>query len=71
MRAIIAAVLSLVSSAAMADVSEIRAAQQYGLSYLPLMMMEDGKLVEKEAERAGIAGLKVIVGQTRQQQRDE
>jgi NitT/TauT family transport system substrate-binding protein len=59
MRAIIAALLSLVSSAAMADVSEIRAAQQYGLSYLPLMMMEDGKLVEKEAERAGIAGLKV------------
>jgi NitT/TauT family transport system substrate-binding protein len=59
MRAIIAALLSLVSSAAMADVSEIRAAQQYGLSYLPLMMMEDGKLVEKEAERAGIPGLKV------------
>jgi NitT/TauT family transport system substrate-binding protein len=51
--------LSLVASAAMAEVTEIRAAQQYGLSYLPLMMMEDGKLVQQEAERAGIPGLKV------------
>jgi sulfonate transport system substrate-binding protein len=60
MRAFIAAVLLVVSSAAFAEVSEIRAAQQYGLSYLALMMMEDGKLVEKEAERAGIAPLKVL-----------
>jgi NitT/TauT family transport system substrate-binding protein len=59
MRGFIAAVLSVISSAAIAEVSEVRAAQQYGLSYLALMMMEDGKLVEKEAERAGIAPLKV------------
>ena len=42
-----------------AEVNEIHAAQQFGLSYLALMMMEDGKLVEKEAERAGIGPLKV------------
>ena len=60
MRAFIAAVLSVVSSTAIAEVSEVRAAQQYGLSYLALMMMEDGKLVEKEAERAGIGPLKVL-----------
>ena len=59
MRVLIAAVLSLVGSTAFAEVSEIRAAQQYGLSYLALMMMEDGKLVEKEAERAGLGPLKV------------
>ncbi|MEA2758479.1 MAG: sulfonate transport system substrate-binding protein, partial [Methylobacteriaceae bacterium] len=60
LRAFIAAVLSVVSSAAIAEVSEVRAAQQYGLSYLALMMMEDGKLVEKEAERAGGGPLKVL-----------
>jgi NitT/TauT family transport system substrate-binding protein len=59
MRIAIAAVVSLASSVALAEVSEIRAAQQYGLSYLALMMMEDGKLVEKEAERAGIGPVKV------------
>ncbi|MBV8850178.1 MAG: hypothetical protein JOZ16_11410 [Methylobacteriaceae bacterium] len=57
LRAVVGAVLSLASSAAIADVSEIRAAQQYGLSYLALMLMEDGKLVEKEAERAGIGAI--------------
>ncbi|GAC1332128.1 MAG: ABC transporter substrate-binding protein [Beijerinckiaceae bacterium] len=58
-RCVIGAILSLLSSAALAEISEIRAAQQYGLSYLALMLMEDGKLVEKEAERLGIAPLKV------------
>ena len=59
LRGFIAAILSLASSVAIAEISEIRAAQQYGLSYLALMMMEDGKLVEKEAERAGIGPLRV------------
>ena len=35
---------------ARAETNEIRAAQQYGLSYLALMLMEDGKLVEKHAK---------------------
>src|SRR6476659_3279835 len=59
LRIVVAAALSLVGSAAFAEASEIRAAQQYGLSYLALMMMEDGKLVEKEAERMGLPPVKV------------
>jgi NitT/TauT family transport system substrate-binding protein len=42
-----------------AEVGEIRAAQQYGLSSLPLMIMEDGKLVEKHAKALGLGELKV------------
>ena len=37
-----------------AEVSEIKVAQQYGISYLPLMLMEEGKLIEKHAKAAGI-----------------
>src|SRR6266478_2360557 len=44
---------------ARAETNEIRAAQQYGLSYLALMLMEDGKLVEKHAKQAGLPELKV------------
>jgi NitT/TauT family transport system substrate-binding protein len=49
---------SLVSTAS-AEVSEIRAARQYGLSSLPLMIMEDQKLVEQEAAAAGMPDLTV------------
>src|SRR5947199_304546 len=38
LRVLVVAVLSLASSAALAEVSEIRAAQHYGLSYLALQM---------------------------------
>lgn len=54
-----AAALLTVTSASRAEVSELKVAQQYGISYLPLMIMEDQKLIEKHAEAAGIAGLKV------------
>jgi NitT/TauT family transport system substrate-binding protein len=37
-----------------AEVSEIKVAQQYGISYLPLMLMEEQKLIEKHAKAAGI-----------------
>ncbi|MEP6703116.1 MAG: ABC transporter substrate-binding protein, partial [Betaproteobacteria bacterium] len=37
-----------------AEVSEIKVAQQYGISYLPLMLMQEGKLIEKHAKAAGI-----------------
>ncbi len=55
------ALLSLLCFAlgARAETNEIRAAQQYGLSYLALMLMEDGKLVEKHAKQAGLPELKV------------
>jgi NitT/TauT family transport system substrate-binding protein len=38
---------------ARAEVSEINVAQQYGISYLPLMLMEEQKLIEKHAKAAG------------------
>ena len=52
--AITAAAALWCASPASADVSEIKVAQQYGISYLPLMLMEDGKLIEKHAKAAGI-----------------
>ena len=39
---------------ARAEMSEIKVAQQYGISYLPLMIMEDQKLIEKHAKAAGV-----------------
>lgn len=51
----------LVSAAALshAEVAELKIAGQYGISYLPLMIMEEQKLVEKHAREAGIPSLKV------------
>ena len=46
-------------STAFAETNEVRAAQQFGLSYLALMMMEDSKLVEKQARAAGLGEIKV------------
>ncbi len=40
--------------AARGEASEINVAQQYGISYLPLMIMEDQKLIEKHAKAAGL-----------------
>jgi NitT/TauT family transport system substrate-binding protein len=37
-----------------AELAELRVAQQYGISYLPLMLMEEQKLVEKHARAAGV-----------------
>ena len=39
---------------ARAEIAEIAVAQQYGISYLPLMVMEEGKLIEKYAKAAGL-----------------
>jgi NitT/TauT family transport system substrate-binding protein len=44
---------------ARAEVSELTVAQQYGVSFIPLMVMEKEGLVEKYAAQAGLAGLKV------------
>jgi len=40
--------------AANAEMSEIHVSRQYGISYLPLMIMEDEKLIEKHAKAAGV-----------------
>jgi NitT/TauT family transport system substrate-binding protein len=39
---------------ACAEMSEINVAQQYGISYLPLMLMEEQKLIEKYAKASGV-----------------
>ena len=49
----------LLASPLRAEVTEIHAAQQFGLSYLALMMMEDGKLVEQQAKAMGLGDVKV------------
>jgi NitT/TauT family transport system substrate-binding protein len=51
--------LMLATFSARAEVSEIRAAQQYGMSYLPLMIMEDSHLIEKHAKMLGLGEVKV------------
>ncbi|MBS0305824.1 MAG: ABC transporter substrate-binding protein [Proteobacteria bacterium] len=47
------------TSTARAELSELRVAQQYGISYLPLMIMEDQKLIEKQAKAMGAGDVKV------------
>ena len=44
---------------AAAEVAELKIAKQFGISYLPLMLMEADKLVEKHARAGGIGDLKV------------
>jgi len=55
----IAMLASLAAGAAFAEVLEIRAAQQFGTSYLALMIMQDSKLIEKHAKAAGLGDIKV------------
>ncbi len=54
-----ASFLTAVNSSAMAEVSEVGIAQQYGISYLPLMIMQENKLLEKEAKAAGLGDITV------------
>jgi len=49
----------LVAGAARAERSEIRVAEQYGLSFLPLMIMRDRGLVEAHARHLGMAAFQV------------
>src|SRR6266567_6303077 len=46
--------LGMGAPAAFAEMSEIKVAQQYGISYLPLMIMEEQKLIEKYAKASGV-----------------
>src|SRR5262245_21761463 len=56
LRAIAAAGLMLAASASSprAELAEITIAQQFGVSFLPLMLMERDALIEKHAKAAGI-----------------
>jgi NitT/TauT family transport system substrate-binding protein len=44
---------------ALAEVKEVRLARQYGLSYLPLVVIEEKKLIEKHVKAAGLGNIKV------------
>ena len=44
---------------ARAEVKEVRLAKQYGLSYLSMIVMEEQKLIEKHAKKAGLGDIKV------------
>lgn len=57
--ATMAAALLGLAGPARAEVSELKVAEQYGISYLPLMIMEDQKLIAKYAKEAGVPDLKV------------
>jgi NitT/TauT family transport system substrate-binding protein len=51
---VVAAAIALAAAPVRGEVSEIHVSRQYGISYLPLMIMEDRKLIEKHAKEAGI-----------------
>jgi len=53
------ALVPLATGQARAEVAEIAIAQQFGVSFLPLMVMEHEKLVEKHAKAQGLAEPKV------------
>lgn len=55
----VGAVLLSAAAASHAEVAELKIAGQYGISYLPLMIMEEQKLVEKYAKEAGVPNVKV------------
>ena len=54
LRAALVAVVALLAPPLHAELAEIKVAQQYGISYLPLMLMEEQKLIEKHAKAAGV-----------------
>ena len=56
LKSLAAAALILVASAAAprAEMSEVTIAQQFGVAFLPLMLMERDRLIEKHAKAAGI-----------------
>jgi sulfonate transport system substrate-binding protein len=51
--------VSLAAMPAAAEQGELRIAKQYGLGYLQMIVMEDQKIVEKNARAAGLPDLKV------------
>ncbi len=53
------AILAGIATSAQAELDELTIARQYGVSYLPLMVMQEHKLIEKHAEKAGIKDLNV------------
>src|SRR5450631_1169604 len=57
--ALCAALTAMAAGNVRAEVSEITIAQQYGVSFLPLMVMEKSGLIEKHAAQLGLPGVTV------------
>jgi sulfonate transport system substrate-binding protein len=57
--ALCAALIATAAPYARAEVSEITVAQQYGTSFLPLMVMQKQSLIEKHAKQLGLTGITV------------
>lgn len=55
----VALLMSALASPAFAETSEIRLAQQFGISYLPMEVMQDQKLIERFVKQAGLPEPKV------------
>ena len=54
------ALLALISgTCAQAEVSRVRVAMQFGLTYLPIMIMQEDRLIEKAAKAAGLGDVEV------------
>ncbi|HEY7944509.1 MAG: ABC transporter substrate-binding protein [Burkholderiales bacterium] len=53
-RALAVFMIAMLPLCVRAEMSEIKVAQQYGIGYLPLMIMEDQKLIEKYAKANGV-----------------
>jgi NitT/TauT family transport system substrate-binding protein len=53
-RVLLSVALFAAPASAFAEAAEIKVAQQYGISYLPLMIMEEQKLIEKYAKANGV-----------------
>lgn len=66
-RAIAAAAVFLaaagVAASAQAETKEVRIAEQFGISYLPLQVMKDQKLLEKHAKAAGLGDVRAAWSQ--------
>jgi len=54
-----ALVAGMTATGAHAEVGEVRIAEQFGIAYLPLMMMRENGLIEKHAKKAGLGDIKV------------
>ena len=52
-------IAALFTAGARAEQSELRVAKQYGLGYLQMMVLEDQKIVEKNARAAGLGDITV------------
>ena len=55
----VAALLGAWGGASAQETKELRVAKQFGISYLPITVMEERKLIEKHAKAAGLGDIKV------------